>query len=55
MGHAGNSMSDLYDKVKENLPLRKEWAEKCGFGFSLPIVVPKVPKSDKNDDVSKPA
>jgi hypothetical protein len=55
MGHAGNSMSDLYDKVKENLPLRKEWAEKCGFGFSLPVLVPKVPRNDIKADASKPA
>jgi hypothetical protein len=36
MGHAGETMSELYDKVKENVAVRKEWAEKCGIGFELP-------------------
>jgi NADPH:quinone reductase-like Zn-dependent oxidoreductase len=44
MGHAGESMSDLYDKIKEDVPFRKKWAEQCGFGFELPSVVPNVPK-----------
>ncbi len=44
MGHAGDSMDDLYDKVKDDVALRREWAEKCGFGFELPSVVPNVPK-----------
>jgi integrase len=44
MGHAGDSMDDLYDKVKYNTTLRKKWAEQCGFGFELPSVVPNVPK-----------
>ena len=42
IGHAGNLMDDLYDKIKEDVPFRKEWAEKCGFGFELPAVVPNV-------------
>ena len=45
MGHAGESMSDLYDKIKEDVAFRKKWAEQCGFGFELPSVVPNVPKS----------
>jgi integrase len=53
MGHAGDSMSDLYDKVKENLPLRKAWAEKCGFGFSLPGDVPNVPRIELKDEAVK--
>jgi integrase len=44
MGHAGDSMDDLYDKVKYDTTLRKKWAEQCGFGFELPSVVPNVPK-----------
>src|ERR1035441_9221156 len=35
MGHAGNSMDDLYDKIKEDVQFRKMWAEKCGFGFEI--------------------
>jgi integrase len=33
MGHADESMSDLYDKIKEDVEFRREWAEKAGFGF----------------------
>jgi hypothetical protein len=32
----GRDMSDLYDKIKEDLPFRKEWAGNAGFGFELP-------------------
>jgi integrase len=44
MGHAGKDMSDLYDKIKEDVGFRREWAERSGFGFELPSVVPNVPK-----------
>ena len=46
-------MSDLYDKIKEDLPFRKEWAEKAGFGFGLPSVVPTVPKIELKDEAMK--
>jgi hypothetical protein len=36
MAHADESMSDLYDKIKEDDEFRLEWAEKCGLGFELP-------------------
>lgn len=36
MGHAGEGMSDLYDKIKEDVAFRKEVAEKAGLGFQLP-------------------
>jgi len=26
-------MSDLYDKIKEDVELRREWAETAGFGI----------------------
>ncbi len=45
--HADKSMSDLYGKMREDVEFRNEWAEKCGFGFRLPSVVPNVPKIDK--------
>jgi len=48
MGHADESMSALYDKIKEDVAFRGEWAEKCGFGFELPSVGPNVPKTDEN-------
>ena len=48
-------MSDLYDKIKEDVPFRKGWAEKCGFGFELPSVVPNVPKKEDKSKSAKAA
>jgi hypothetical protein len=45
MAHADESMSDLYDKIKEDDAFRLEEAERCGIGFELPSVVPNVPKT----------
>jgi hypothetical protein len=42
-------MTDLYDKIKEDVVFRRMWAEKCGVGFELPSVVPNVPRIDGND------
>jgi hypothetical protein len=50
LGHAGNSMDDLYDVVKENTALRKKKAEEYGIGFELPSAlsfVPNVPKKQR--------
>ncbi|MGA7525467.1 MAG: hypothetical protein WBW84_23670 [Acidobacteriaceae bacterium] len=55
MGHADESMSDLYDKIKEDMEFRREWSEKCGFGFNLPSVVPNVPKITEKDAATKAA
>jgi integrase len=55
MGHAGNSMDDLYDKIKEDVQFRKLWAEKSGFGFELLSVVPNVPKNAAKTDLAKAA
>ena len=55
MGHADESMSDLYDKIKEDVKFRREWAEKAGFGFKLPSVVLNVPKMDEKDEAKKAA
>jgi hypothetical protein len=27
-------MSDLYDKIKEDVAFHRKWAERCGFGFN---------------------
>jgi hypothetical protein len=54
MGHPGESTSDLYGKVNEGVEFRREWAEKCGFGFKLPSVVPNVPKTEEKDESRKP-
>ena len=48
MGHADESMGDLYDKIKEDVAFRRNLAELCGFGFKLPSVVPNVPNVPKN-------
>jgi integrase len=50
IGHKGNTMSDLYDKINEDIPFRKIWAEQCGFGFDLASVVPSVPKCTENSE-----
>jgi integrase len=55
MGHADESMSDLYDKIKEDVAFRREWAEKCGFGFKLSSVVPNVPKTEEKYEAQKVA
>lgn len=55
MGHAGEGMSDLYHKIKDDIPFRKKWAEKCGVGFELLSVVPNVPKIAETDDAANAA
>jgi integrase len=47
LGHADESMGDLYDKIKEDVAFRREWAERAGFGFTLPSVVPNVPRMEE--------
>lgn len=55
LGHADEDMSDRYDKIREDVEFRKEWAEKCGFGFKLPSIVPMVPKIEEKDEARKVA
>ncbi len=46
LGHAGNTMDDLYDMVKHNAVFRKQKAAEYGVGFELPAsIVPNVPKN----------
>ena len=49
------AMSDLYDKDKEDVRFRRKWAERCGFGFELPSVVPNVPKIELKSEAAKAA
>jgi integrase len=35
MGHAPEEVGDLYSKLKDDVPLRQEWAERTGLGFEL--------------------
>jgi len=51
VGHADVSMGDLYDKIREDVEFRKEWAEKCGFGFELSPVVPNAPNVPRNEEI----
>jgi len=53
--NAGEDMSDLYDKIKEDVAVRRKWAERCGFGFELPSVVPNVPKTAEKTETAKAA
>jgi integrase len=39
LGHAGNTMDDLYDMVKDNAALRKQKAAEYGVGFELPASI----------------
>ena len=59
LGHAGETMTDLYDKVKEDKQFRLEWAEKCGVGFELPefglSIVPNVPNVPKSEGTKQAA
>jgi Phage integrase family len=55
MAHADESMSDRYDKIRDDETFRKQWAEKCDLGFKLPSVVPNVPKIAENGDARKAA
>ena len=53
MGHAGKDMSDVYDKIKDDVPFPENGAERCGFGFELPSVVPNVPKTAEKAEATK--
>jgi hypothetical protein len=52
MGHAGKDMSDLYDKIREDVPFRRKWAERRGFGFQLASIVPNAPKCSERTEVA---
>lgn len=55
LGHAGDSMCDRYDTIKDDLAFRKMWAEKCGVGFDLGSVVPIEPKIQEKQDLPQAA
>jgi hypothetical protein len=45
MGHAGNSMDDLYDKIREDVQFRQQWAERAGLGYNfLSLLYPLYPE-----------
>ena len=39
LGHAGKSITDGYDRVREDVEYRKEVARAVGIGFTIPAVV----------------
>jgi hypothetical protein len=41
MGHAPEDVGDLYSKLKEDVALRQEWAERIGLGFELVHIGPQ--------------
>jgi integrase len=45
MGHAADDMTDLYDKIKDDLAFRRAKAKEVGIGFEISPIVPNVPKS----------
>jgi hypothetical protein len=48
LGHAGRSVEDDYDRVREDVEFRKQVVESIGLGFEIPVsdcsIVPNVPK-----------
>lgn len=36
LGHSGNTITDRYIKIGQDLKTRRDWAERAGFGFELP-------------------
>lgn len=55
LGHTGESMDDLYDRVRDNVDFRRKKAEEYGIGFELPSVVPIVPKIAAKTKAAKAA
>ncbi len=53
LGHADESVTDGYSKLKEDVEYRKEVVDKVGLGFALPmenpVVVPNVLKVPRNE------
>jgi hypothetical protein len=43
LGHAGKSITDGYDRVREDVQYRKEVAAAVGVGFTIPAVVVQKP------------
>jgi hypothetical protein len=48
-------MSELYDKIKDDVGFRRIWAEKWGVGFDLPANVPMIPNIAKINEAEKAA
>ena len=55
MGHAGKDMSDLYDKIKEDVVFRRERAERSGLASTRPQLYRMYRKSTQNAEAAKAA
>jgi len=38
LGHAKQTVTDVYSKLDEDVEFRKEWAEKAGLGFKIEVL-----------------
>lgn len=43
VGHADDSVTDGYSKMKEDVEFRRFTAEQAGLGFRMPTLVPQLP------------
>ena len=50
LGHAGQGMSDLYDRVRRDVTFRKEVAEKAGLGFELPSKITVIGRNGRKTE-----
>jgi hypothetical protein len=50
IGHTKGNMIELYDKLREDVEYRKEWANKLPVGFTLPelsqVIAPHAPQNE---------
>jgi integrase len=52
MGHAPETMSDLYDKIRHDVVFRKDVAERVGIGFRLQAsIAPNAPRKSEQVEV----
>jgi integrase len=51
LGHADKDMTDRYDRIREDATFRRDVAERCGFGFKLPGIVPNVSNCAEEPEV----
>jgi integrase len=54
MGHAGEDMSDLYDKIRRDVVFRKDGAQKAGLGFELPSKISVIGPNGPKVEVAQP-
>ena len=47
MGHASRDMSDLYDRVRDDVVFRREVARRMGTGFEVPNTLASKPTKTK--------